>query len=90
MKVNILTSTSCKTDGTPPPYFRRPQPDTVATFPVKSAPSGGIQIGTERREINLIQFNYEFCQRSRAKPTRKFTCRKQYPRNIKWGIEQQQ
>lgn len=30
----MLTSTSCSTDGTPPPYLSRPQPDTVATFPV--------------------------------------------------------
>lgn len=42
----IGTCTSCKTDGTPPLYLRRPQPDTVAIRPVKSAVSGGIQIGT--------------------------------------------
>lgn len=45
----MLTSTSWRTDGTPPPYLSRPHPETVATFPVKSAPSGGIQIGTARK-----------------------------------------
>lgn len=44
--LRIHTWTSCSTDGTPPPYFRRPHPLTVATRPVKSALSAGIQIGT--------------------------------------------
>jgi hypothetical protein len=47
----ILTFTSWSTLGTPPPYLSRPHPDTVAIFPVNSAPSGGIQIGTEKEEM---------------------------------------
>lgn len=45
----VLTFTSWSTLGTPPPYLSRPHPETVAIFPVNSAPSGGIQIGTEKR-----------------------------------------
>jgi hypothetical protein len=43
----IGTCTSCRTDGTPPPYLSRPHPVTVAIRPVKSSPSRGRQIGTE-------------------------------------------
>lgn len=51
----IGTWTTCSTDGTPPPYFSRPQPETVAIRPVKSAVSGGMQIGTETEEFELIR-----------------------------------
>lgn len=52
-----LTWTSCRTDGTPPPYFSRPQPETVATFPVNSAPSGGMQTGTVERKEKVDEKN---------------------------------
>lgn len=42
----IGTWTSWRTEGTPPPYFNRPQPVTVASRPVKSSSSFGKQIGT--------------------------------------------
>lgn len=52
----MLTWTSCKTDGTPPPYFNRPHPVTVAIRPVKSDPSGGMQIGTEMYGVDKPRY----------------------------------